>query len=196
MNYNCDEVIIMNPRLCEEANWTIYPDGTIISKKTNKPRKTFDNRNGYKMVTYTSPEGTKNYYVHRLVAKYFIGEIPLGMEVNHKDGNKQNNHYDNLEIITSSENIRHMDKLGLRKCATYEKNGSGKLTESQVINLIKDILLGMTNSDIGTKYNLHSRYISLIRHKRRHLDAWRIVEGATTMAEASTSKRMEAEGLF
>ena len=37
--------------------------------------------------------------IHRLVAKAFIGEIPKGYHIHHKDGNKQNNRLDNLEII-------------------------------------------------------------------------------------------------
>lgn len=37
--------------------------------------------------------------IHQLVAEHFIGEIPKGYQVHHKDGNKQNNNVDNLEII-------------------------------------------------------------------------------------------------
>lgn len=41
--------------------------------------------------------------IHRLVAKEFIGEIPKGYQVHHKDRNKQNNRFDNLEILTCRE---------------------------------------------------------------------------------------------
>ena len=49
-------------------------------------------------------------YVHRLVARFFVGlppETGERMTVNHIDGNKLNNHYTNLEWITYKENIRH-----------------------------------------------------------------------------------------
>lgn len=177
----------MLSKQCEEAKWTIYEDGTIISNKTKKARKVFPNKNGYLMITYTSPKGTKNYYIHRLVAKYFIGDIPEGMEVNHEDGNKKNNHYTNLKIVTPSENIRHMDKMKLRTCARFEKNGSGKLNREQAFSLILDIKKGMTNNELGRKYGLHSRYVSLIRHKRRHKQTWEEVESATTIETTSTS---------
>jgi hypothetical protein len=42
-----------------------------------------DNGKGYKYVTV---ERNKNKYVHIAVAESFIGQIPAGFEVNHKDG--------------------------------------------------------------------------------------------------------------
>ena len=45
--------------------------------------------------------------VHRLVVKAFISDIPDDMEVNHKDGNKQNNKVENLEIVSHKENMVH-----------------------------------------------------------------------------------------
>ena len=44
---------------------------------------------------------------HRLIAQTFIGKIPKGKEVNHKDGDKHNNHPSNLEYMTRSENLYH-----------------------------------------------------------------------------------------
>lgn len=46
--------------------------------------------------------------IYRLIAKTFIQEnISQNEVVNHKDGNKSNNHIDNLEIISQRENIKH-----------------------------------------------------------------------------------------
>lgn len=47
----------------------------------------------------------KKILVHRLIAKAFLGDSEL--EVNHKDRNGLNNNINNLEYLTSSENIQH-----------------------------------------------------------------------------------------
>ena len=61
-------------------------------------------RNGYFVVT----KGGRYMQVHRLVAATFLGQ-PSSPElhVNHKDLNRGNNHVNNLEYVTRSENVRH-----------------------------------------------------------------------------------------
>ena len=49
----------------------------------------------------------KTYQIHRLVAKYFLEEINGKNEVNHIDGNPNNNMVTNLEYCTHQENIQH-----------------------------------------------------------------------------------------
>lgn len=67
-------------------------------------------KNGYPVVSLnTNPR--KEYYVHRLVAKCFLGDH-RNMEVNHKDGDRTNNALDNLEWVTHSGNIIHAYGMG------------------------------------------------------------------------------------
>ncbi|MBU8716505.1 HNH endonuclease signature motif containing protein [Bacillus subtilis] len=167
----------------EEAPWWITETGIIISKKLKKPRKTFITPHGYEMIGYTHPKkGTQNFLVHRLVAKYFIHEIPKGMFVNHKDGNKLNNHVRNLEIVTPKENTLHAMKIGLMSGQPGESNSMSKLTNMEATNLIYDLIAGMNNVEAGEKYSLHPRYVSLIRHKRRWKTLWDRIERSTTIA--------------
>ena len=44
--------------------------------------------------------------VHRLVYLITYGEIPKGYHIHHKDGNRFNNHWDNLVAVTPLEHCR------------------------------------------------------------------------------------------
>jgi hypothetical protein len=62
---------------------------------------------GYHRIKFTYNRKRYTVFVHRAVYSFFHGEIPDGMMINHKDGNKQNNALSNLEIVTPRENIFH-----------------------------------------------------------------------------------------
>jgi hypothetical protein len=65
--------------------------------------------------------------VHRLIAEAFIPNLGNKPCVNHKDGNKQNNHVYNLEWCTKSENEKHKyDVLG------HTPNTKGKFGKDAV----------------------------------------------------------------
>lgn len=87
----------------------------VISEKRKKYIRTlkkiedFSQIGGHKDNRYLSTYGQ---YIHRLVAEVWIGPIPEGMTVNHKDLDKFNNDVENLEIVTYSENIRHAYEAG------------------------------------------------------------------------------------
>ena len=57
----------------------------------------------------------KDFKGHRLVAEYFIDNPNNYPIVNHIDGNKTNNHIENLEWSTYSQNNIHAYKNGLNR---------------------------------------------------------------------------------
>lgn len=77
-----------------------------IKEKIQKPRLT---KNGYTRVQLKN----RDYYIHRLVVEAFLRPLKEKEEVNHIDGNKQNNLLSNLEIATRVENQNHAYYSGL-----------------------------------------------------------------------------------
>lgn len=87
-------------------------------------------RNGYLYINLKSNGVHKRCLIHRLVAILFIPNPDNKPQVNHIDGNKQNNRVDNLEWVTGSENITHAYELGLQKSG--EQHHKSKFTAEDV----------------------------------------------------------------
>lgn len=109
----------------------------------------------------------KAFFRHRLVMICFnFIENYEKMQVNHIDGNKHNNSLSNLEWCTNQENRIHAVKIGLAARLIGESNPASKLLESQVIEIIQDLLDHVPYSTICKKYNCSKSTISAIKNKR------------------------------
>ena len=76
-------------------------------RKNAKLIKGHKTQSGYIQVRLSNNYKVKSFLVHRLVAQAFIPNSGNKPFINHKDGVKDNNHIDNLEWVTQSENMRH-----------------------------------------------------------------------------------------
>ncbi|CAM0029192.1 HNH endonuclease [Vibrio phage D529] len=103
------------------AHDRISPKGFLQKARWFKPCK--NREGGYWHVKIQTPDGRKTAYLHRLVAEAFIPN-PLNLpQVNHIDGNKDNNHYSNLEWCTQEDNNLHAKDTGLlRHVTTSNRN--------------------------------------------------------------------------
>lgn len=103
----------MRKQRIKETNYFITETGIIINEKTRSILKPNNNGKGYHKVQIYIDGKRRPFYIHRLVADHFIKKPRKRYcdQVNHKDGDKSNNHYLNLEWVTNSENQKHKHKL-------------------------------------------------------------------------------------
>lgn len=80
-------------------------------------------RAGYKRVRLCKEGTVFAVYVHRLVASTFLGE--RSGEVNHINGDKQDNRLDNLEWCTHQENMQKAADTGLINCTAVAQSSDG-----------------------------------------------------------------------
>lgn len=151
----------------------IFPDrylisnyGTVVTKATGYKRTLGLNKDGYYYVRLWRDGKSRYALVHRLVAKVFIkNDDPVGKPVvNHKDGNKTNNCYKNLEWCDVQHNTIHSYRLGLQKPIKGSKHGRSKYKEDQiheVCRLLQDT--DLPPSDIATKTGVSLRTIQSVR---------------------------------
>lgn len=92
------------------------PNHTGIIHKPERILKLQTDHKGYARVSLGK---RKTLAVHRLVAKSFIPNPQNKPQVNHIDGNKQNNCVENLEWCTNQENQIHAIKTGLNDHSKY-----------------------------------------------------------------------------
>lgn len=118
---------------------------------------------GYPFVSLTRDYRSVGHYVHRLVAAAFLGPCPEGMEVNHKDSNRQNNHVDNLEYVTRAENMLHAYRVGGRIQRYGEQSPNSRLTTAQAFEIWQLRQSGIGVRELGRRYAISPRVISKIQ---------------------------------
>lgn len=87
-------------------------------------------KNGYLAVSLQIKGERRHFYIHRIFAEKYVDGYSECKEVNHKDGNKLNNHVDNLEWVTRSENTQHAYDNEL----IYRGNRGGDRRSKQALN--------------------------------------------------------------
>lgn len=124
-------------------------------------------RFGYCYVYLTNRVGAPSFkQVHRLVALAFLSDGGDRLYVNHKNGNKADNHIKNLEWCTKSENTKHAYDIGLKVKLTGENNPSHKLSLTQVREIRDKRKRGIPVMEIAATYNVHFSTIHrIINHK-------------------------------
>lgn len=99
--------------------YQVSDQGKVRNKRTHKIKSAHYDNDGYLKVTLMNiingNKKTSRKTVHRLVAESFLGGPHPDLQVNHKNGVKDDNRVVNLEWCTGSENVKHAYATGIRK---------------------------------------------------------------------------------
>lgn len=127
-------------------SYEVTNDGVVTNLRTGRVLKYDESSYGYRRVTLSQDSKLKRFFVHRLVAEYFLEPIQGKAMVNHIDGIKTNNHISNLEWVTCQENTQHAFRTGLR--SQGENGAHAKLSNDLVKALCEEIARGLTRGEI------------------------------------------------
>jgi len=150
-----------------DTNYFISEDGHIYTNE--KKRASHLSNRGYPLVTLHYHGQRKRVNVHRLVAQLYVPNPQSLPCVNHIDGDKTNNHYQNLEWVDYKFNSHHAYHI-LRK-QMGEKHCQAKVPDETVNYLRKCKLENITpNFDrIAETYGVTSKHIKNIYLGRKRI---------------------------
>lgn len=134
--------------------------------RKEKILKPSPNTHGYLKVTLSRFNVKKDCIIHQYVATYFVENPYFLSQINHKDGDKRNNFYGNLEWCTQSENTKHAYNNRLILHRVGEGIINSKLTDDQICEIRKYRSDGLKLIDISKKFGVSISTISMICNRK------------------------------
>jgi DNA-binding XRE family transcriptional regulator len=131
----------------ENEKYIVFEDGRFYKRIDPPVTET-----GYQLVTV----GKKTYSLHRLIASTFVPNPENKPEVNHIDGNKQNNAASNLEWVTRQENVQHAIEHGLFRTGRVRE----RKPDRTKIKVYREAA-GMTQKELAEKLDLDASTVCL-----------------------------------
>lgn len=141
----------------------------------------YKTKHGYMKLDLWQDSKRKKFYIHRLVAEAFIPNPDNLPQVNHMDGNKENNVVENLEWCTAEGNVKHsIDnclRTSLKAVDMYSLNGEFIKTfpsvamASRKTGAIQGHIIGCCNGRYGYKtaggyaWKYHKGVITNVLHE-------------------------------
>lgn len=176
----------------------VSDNGVVYSTKKNGGYPT----EMYEMALRTDKDGylevglykeKKRYFrrVHRLVGDAFIPNPEHLPQINHKDGNVQNNDVSNLEWCTCTDNLIHSFRV-LKREASITTAKSIKLTDKET----GEVKFFKTEKDCAYFLHMSHEHLNRLLTGKSDINKWKKrnkysvefcgVEGVTTIPKGST----------
>jgi hypothetical protein len=109
---------------------------------------------GYRTVLLYNKVSRIRKTVHRLIAETFYPLADFSLNCNHKDGDKSNNHIDNLEFISARQNTQHFYKT--------KKSGGASVINQLQVRVIRKLKGSMTQRELAEIFGVCQMTISSV----------------------------------
>jgi hypothetical protein len=159
-----------------EAYYEVSSGGRVRSVRRGRILRGYVTRKGFVAVSLCVPgRGYSTKQVQRLVAEAFVGPVPRGHSVYHKNRNRTDNSLPNLVVATQAEWYRLAAQMGLTTQAfgAGEKNILAKLTAEQVRELRRLRGRGLSYPKLAAHFRVSVATAYRAANGERH---WRCVE--------------------
>jgi DNA-binding transcriptional regulator YiaG len=134
-------------------------DGVLLSGDYRLVKPRVHKKSGRVYANFTWRGITKSLLINRIVAIRFLPNPQNLPQVNHIDGNKENNALSNLEWSSGSDNEKHAHRTGL-KSGRGSANSNAKLTSTEVQEIRAS---EQTTQDLADRYGVGRSTIANIR---------------------------------
>lgn len=162
----------MKEEFKELGKYTISSLGIIRRTRDWKELATVVTKKGYITVSLSIDKKRKPYSVHRLVATAFISNCLSKGQVNHINGKKSDNRLENLEWVTSKENMQHAFRTGLVSVRSSHESNTASLDEFQVLAMAT--LIPLTRRGLVCKLPFNRKSIENFIHSNTYAEIPRL----------------------
>lgn len=147
----------MRSKTILNGNYVIYEDGRVFSNYVQRFLKVGVNTKGYPHIQVVRDKKSTTLLLHTLLYRSFVGDIPEGFEVDHKDGIRGNLQLGNLQLLSLREN--RLKSYRQNRCVKGVTNANSKLTEEDV-RAIRDLRLFTSGKLLAKRYGVTETAIS------------------------------------
>jgi HNH endonuclease len=155
--------------LVEAGRLSIDAESGIVYGRSGVPLKGKRNTSGYVQLSLRDPSNWRRQVcpvAHRVIWEHVHGPIPDGLEVNHRNGIKDDNRIANLELLTNAENVRHAFRTGLNPPRRGEQAWNSRLTDEGVRAIRAALSEGRPSREIAEELGVGRCTVNDIRAGR------------------------------
>jgi hypothetical protein len=144
--------------IAEVPGYFISDQGRVKNRK-DIIIKPYCTNSGYYGVRLYKNSSRQGFNIHKLVMNYFGTKQPPNTSVDHVNREKNDNRITNLRWATAKEQIANASI----NYAKGSKSGNSKLTEENVLEILKMVKSKFLLKDIANKFNISIQTVSNIK---------------------------------